>query len=161
MIGFNTTRVADDCDKARAVRGARWTKRNGQGGRNVSHAFLALYHNSGSNGQRCRWYTSGRTITYACRFRLRRSDTAVRRIGVADKRRSILPSAGKGVHAYTNRRRLVLSSNGARRLSRGFNNLLTIRKDEYFIYGRTRRLKKIICEGKTCGSVDNPVKIIF
>lgn len=115
----------------------------------TSHAFLALYHNSGSNGRRCRWYTSGRTITYARRFRLRRSDTAVRRIGVADKRRSILPSAEKAyVHAYTNRHRLILSSNGVRGLSRGFNNLLTIRKDEYFIYERTRRLKKIICEGE-------------
>lgn len=126
------------------------TKRNEQGGRNVSHAFLTLYHNSGSNGQRCRWYTSGRTITYARRFRLRRSDTAVRRIGVADKRRSILLSAGKGVHAYTNRLRSLAerAARGARDLSRGFNNLLTIRKDEYFICERTRKLKEIICEGK-------------
>lgn len=85
--GFN--RVADDCDKA------RWLGEQGeQGGQNAT---------VGKVGETCRTRFShfiitrdrtvrgaagtrvGRTITYARRFRLRRSDTAVRRIGVADK----------------------------------------------------------------------------
>lgn len=76
--------------------------------------------------------------------RIRRSDVSASLISAV---RFCFPLEKVYTHTQTG---LVLQLNerGVRGLSRGFNNLLTIRKDEYFICERTRRLKKIIREGE-------------